>query len=193
MEEELRCLFLRYGIVKIKACIEQECIRLYEGLQKFYEPKIQNIEKHTEKSKSFMNINEVKNNETESLKRKTEEVMKANLEEGLESNLGNDLEILSEPKIEKPQESAGKVKKGVLSKEEQAEAVEKKRKELEAQDINPGALLTEENLRKWLSEGKTYQKISRDYVGVHESEVSAKARSFGLRSNVSKYKFYRRR
>ena len=186
MEEELRCLFLRYGIVKIKDCIEQECIRLYEGLQKFYEPKIQNIEKHTEK----------KVRENESLKRKTEEVMKANLEASLESNLGNDLEILSEPKIhkiEKPQESAGKVKKGVLSKEEQAEAVEKKRKELEAQDINPGALLTEENLRKWLSEGKTYQGIARDYVGVHESIVSERARSFGLRSNVSKYKFYRRR
>jgi hypothetical protein len=30
-------------------------------------------------------------------------------------------------------------------------------------------------------------------VGLHESIVSERARSFGLRSNVSKYKFYRRR
>jgi hypothetical protein len=120
------------------------------------------------------------------------------LEEGLEKfsesrkHLENE-KIQESQENEKIQESQEKPKnRGVYSKEAQALSVERKRKELTGKGIDPESLLTRENLTLWLKSGQTYQRIARDYVGVHESIVSERARSFGLRSMVSKYKFFRR-
>lgn len=68
-----------------------------------------------------------------------------------------------------------------------------KRKELEEQGIIPESLLTKENLEKWLNSGKTYQGIAREYVGVHENDISFVAKKYGLQSMTAKYKFLRRR
>ena len=74
-----------------------------------------------------------------------------------------------------------------FGKEEQKEAVEKKRKELEAQGIKPESLLTKENLEKWIGQGMSYQRIAREFVGIKENDVSAIAKAFGLQSNTSKF------
>ena len=66
------------------------------------------------------------------------------------------------------------------------EEVEKKRTELVAKGIKPESLLTEDNLKKWLGAGQSYQKIAKE-TGVHESQVATVAKSFGLQSNISKY------
>ena len=66
------------------------------------------------------------------------------------------------------------------------EEVEKKRQELTAKGVKPESLLTEDNLRKWLGQGMSYQKIAKE-TGVHEVQVSNVCKSFGLQSSISKY------
>jgi hypothetical protein len=183
MEEELRELFVKYGVGNVKRFVEKECRQIYEELHAIYEPK----RKYERKVEAVIPGKVEENQESEKEKRKTERSGKA--------NLGESLEKISECKIqenEKIQETPKPKKRGVFSKEEQEVAVEKKRAELAERGVDGMTLLTRENLESWLKSGKTYQGIARDHVGVHESIVSEKARSFGLRSMVSKYKFFRR-
>lgn len=78
------------------------------------------------------------------------------------------------------------------SKDEHKAEVMKKRKELEEKGIKPETLLTKENLQSWLDQGMSYQRIARELVGIHENDISAIAKSFGLQSNVSRYIFMRK-
>ena len=66
------------------------------------------------------------------------------------------------------------------------EEVEKKRQELVAKGTKPETLMTEANLRTWLSSGWSYMKIAKE-TGVHEAQVANFAKSFGLQSKISKY------
>ena len=77
-------------------------------------------------------------------------------------------------------------------KENQKEAVAKKRKELEDKGITAKSLLTKENLQKWIGEGCTYSKIARDYTGCTDAEIAAAAKEFGLQSNMSKHFAYKK-
>lgn len=72
------------------------------------------------------------------------------------------------------------------AKQQHRDAVQKKRDEFLAKGIQPESLLTKENLEKWLKSGKSYQQIAREFTGVHETQVSAIAKAFGLQSTVSK-------
>jgi hypothetical protein len=71
-------------------------------------------------------------------------------------------------------------------KQQHREQVDKKRQELVAKGVKPESLLTEENIRKWLGQGYSYQKIAKE-TGVHEVQVSNMCKSFGLQSSISKY------
>jgi hypothetical protein len=69
----------------------------------------------------------------------------------------------------------------------QKEQEEKKKRELDAQGINPASLLTKENLERWiLQEKKTYAAVARDYVGLPESMISSSAKSFNIQSETTK-------
>jgi hypothetical protein len=69
----------------------------------------------------------------------------------------------------------------------QKEQEDKKKKELDAQGINPASLLTKENLQKWIvEEKKTFAAVARDYIGLPDSMVSAAAKSYGIQSETSK-------
>jgi hypothetical protein len=69
----------------------------------------------------------------------------------------------------------------------QKEQEDKKKKELDAQGINPASLLTKENLQKWIvEEKKTFAAVARDYVGLPDSMVSSAAKSYGIQSETSK-------
>lgn len=83
--------------------------------------------------------------------------------------------IVSPPAIEVKQQKA-----------KHREEVEKKKQELITKGIKPESLLTEANLRKWLGDGYSYQKVAKE-TGVHEQQVALMAKSFGLQSNISKY------
>ena len=69
----------------------------------------------------------------------------------------------------------------------QKEQEDKKKRELDAQGINPASLLTKENLQKWIvDEKKTFAAVARDYVGLPDSMVSSAAKSYGIQSETSK-------
>jgi hypothetical protein len=69
----------------------------------------------------------------------------------------------------------------------QKEQEEKKKRELDAQGINPASLLTKENLQRWIvEEKKTYAAVAREYVGLPDSMVASAAKSFGIQSDTTK-------
>lgn len=80
-----------------------------------------------------------------------------------------------------------------ISKEENKAKREKhdadvaaKRKEYQDKGVDPVSLLTKENLSNWLKQGLTYWQIA-EATGCKDSEVSGKAKAFGLQSQMSKY------
>ena len=69
----------------------------------------------------------------------------------------------------------------------QKDQEEKKKRELDAQGINPASLLTKENLHRWIvEEKKTFAAVAREYVGLPDSMVSSAAKSHGIQSETSK-------
>lgn len=69
----------------------------------------------------------------------------------------------------------------------QKEQEDKKKRDLDAQGINPASLLTRENLQKWIvDEKKTFAAVARDHVGLPDSMVSSAAKSYGIQSETSK-------
>ena len=69
----------------------------------------------------------------------------------------------------------------------QKEQEEKKKRELDAEGINPASLLTKENLQRWIvTEKKTYAAVAREYVGLPDSMVASAAKSFGIQSDTTK-------
>jgi hypothetical protein len=65
------------------------------------------------------------------------------------------------------------------------ETVKRKHDELVSQGIKPSSLLTKENLARWLGEGKSYQRISREHVGLNETIISHTASRYGLSSQIA--------
>ncbi len=91
-------------------------------------------------------------------------------------------EVVIQAKKEMAQDAGEK-----FTKAKHRELVAEKNKELVAKGIKPESLLTKENLSLWLSQGLSYMRIAREHVGVHENEISALAKTFGLQSDIKKY------
>lgn len=209
MEGEINMLFARYGIVEVKEYVERECRRIYESLHNIYEVKRKyerkvKIDEEQEKVKEEENpakqnpakpIRKVKKAEVEVENEEETEPNSANTD----TNTGNILRIIK--KINKTEPVAEPIAEPVQEVVEKTEyndekdshriAVAEKYKELVEKGIEPASLLTKENLDTWLKSGKTYLKIAKE-TGIHESEISSKAKEFGLSSMASKYKFYKK-
>jgi hypothetical protein len=91
-------------------------------------------------------------------------------------------EVVIQAKNEMDRESTEK-----FSKAKHREEVVKKNKELLEKGIRPESLLTKENLTLWLGKGMSYMRIAREETGIHENEVAAMAKNFGLQSDIKKY------
>ena len=91
-------------------------------------------------------------------------------------------EVVIQAKKEMNRESTEK-----FSKAKHREEVVKKNKELLEKGIRPESLLTKENLTSWLGQGMSYMRIARELTGIHENEVAAMAKNFGLQSDIKKY------
>jgi len=201
MEEELRCLFLRYGIVEIKNSIEKECRRLYEGLQIFYEGNGKNTRKETVIEQSFepmitSKISIESNNDCNiNIENKEEEIgggsanilriiKKMNKNAVVEDIIVPTINPIEDIKYENKEEIEDE-------RERHRRIVAEKHTELLENGIEPMSLLTKDNLEKWLKSGKSYMKIAKE-TGIDEGEVSRKSREYGMKSLASKYKFYKK-
>ena len=183
MESELRELIGKYGLTAIHKAIDKEMMDTFAYLSGIYMP--EKVEKVEKKPKKNIIVEEVI--EAESATEEIEEVDPSVKQVVIESAKKEPAE--KKVSIEK-QKMYDEIK---AVKESQKEAVAKKRKELEEKGITPQSLLTKENLQKWISEGCTYSKIARDYVGCTDSDVAGAAKAFGLQSNMSKHFAYKKR
>lgn len=72
-------------------------------------------------------------------------------------------------------------------KEYQKKAEETKRKENDALGIQVHAILTRENLKKWVEEeGQSYAWVAREKAGCPQEQVAATAQMMGIKSKVTK-------
>lgn len=210
LRETLLDLVVKYGVIRIKTELDSIYKDLYDELTSLYGQEQKEVKKEKKvETRGRKKRSEVKVEEQQQEQPKEEEPPQEDDEEYYEVESEPEPEPEPEPirkrivkkqtqniVVEKLEEHGGIDQEDVNildPKEQQRIAVEKKHDELLANGTEPESLLTKENLEKWLKGGKSYQKIARDHVGLHESIVSAKAKEFGLQSNASKYKFIRKK
>ncbi len=94
------------------------------------------------------------------------------------------------PEVEATVAEAATVEKRMSSKELKAwqkEQEKKKLDELTAQGTNPETLLTVENMKKWIEDGKrTYASVARDFLGMPESKVADFAKENSIKTTITK-------
>ena len=190
MESELRELIGKYGLKAVHKALEKEMKDTFTYLSGLYgAEKVEKVEKKTVKKNIIV-----------------EEVVEPVVEEGVsEEGVSEEVvdpsvkQVVIENVKKEPVEKKVSIEKQKLSaevkavKDNQKEAVAKKRKELEDKGITAKSLLTKENLQKWIGEGCTYSKIAREYTGCTDAEIAAAAKEFGLQSNMSKHFAYKRK
>ena len=185
MESELRELIGKYGLKAVHKALEKEMKDTFTYLSGLYGgEKVEKVEKKTVKKNIVV-----------------EEVIEPVIEEGVSEEVVDPSvkQVVIESVKKEPVEKKVSIEKQKLYaevkavKDNQKEAVAKKRKELEDKGITAKSLLTKENLQKWIGEGCTYSKIAREYTGCTDAEIAAAAKEFGLQSNMSKHFAYKRR
>ena len=182
MEAELRELIGKHGLKAVHKALEKEMKDTFTYLSGLYGG--EKVEKKTVKKNIVV-----------------EEVVEPVVEEDVSEEVVDPSvkQVVIESVKKEPVEKKVSIEKQKLYaevkavKDNQKEAVAKKRKELEDKGITAKSLLTKENLQKWIGEGCTYSKIAREYTGCTDAEIAAAAKEFGLQSNMSKHFAYKRR
>lgn len=191
IRRSLRGLIANYGLPAVHAALQSEMRDTYEFLRQMYEPPKNNLviplqEKIPDRIATPLHkpiVTTVVAIEPPHLELSPEEEGVQDLTITVEKVEDPSLkEVVIQAKREMSQEAGEK-----FSKAKHREEVTKKHKELVEKGIKPESLLTKENLAKWLGEGLSYMRIAREHVGVHENEVAAVAKTFGLQSDVKKY------
>lgn len=186
MESELRSLIGKYGMRAVHEGLMKEMRDTFQYLQDVFAVKneiVHPVHHHVVPTVEVVNdvIPDLVHNETVQAE---------------EDSLAGDetvAEMPQDPNVKQVVITSPKAQKVVAAKppspavkQLHKNEVEKKRQELLEKGIQPESLLTEANLKKWLAEGKSYMKIAKE-TGVHETQISTLAKSFGLQSKISKY------
>jgi len=193
MESELRELIGKYGLMAVHKALDKELKDTFDYLYDVYKGQkvesVEKVEKVVKKSvKKNIIVEDVVESVDEDLEDYIEEVVDPSVKQVVVDTVKKE-PVEKKVSIEK-QKLYAEVK---AVKDNQKEAVAKKRKELEEKGITAKSLLTKENLQKWIGEGCTYSKIARDYTGCTDAEIAAAAKEYGLQSNLSKHFAYKRR
>lgn len=188
---DLRRLIATYGLPAVQAELQAEMNELYEYLRHIYEPPKNNLvipvaEMIPDRiaTPHHKPLSEVVEMEPPSFTLSSEEQI-APSETVKEDPPAAKDPTLRDIIVQAKSETLGAGEK--FTKAKHREEVAKRYKELTEKGIKPESLLTKENLSKWLGEGLSYMRVAREYVGVHENEIAAVAKTFGLQSDVKKY------
>ncbi len=193
IRSDIRGLIAKYGFPAVYMELQAEMRETFEFLRPFYEPAKNNLvipvadtipdriaTPHHKPITVTVDILEPPNLELSSQEIVGAELSSAgHTEENVQSTLK---EVVIQARKEMNHDSSEK-----FTKAKHREEVAKKNKELLEKGIRPESLLTKENLTQWLGQGMSYMKIAREQVGVHENEVAAMAKNFGLQSDIKKY------
>lgn len=191
IRRSIRGLIANYGLPTVHAALQAEMRETYEFLRQMFEPPKNNLVipiQETIPDRIATPIHKpmatmVIAMEPPHLELSPEEDVVEDTSVTVEKTNDPSLkEVVIQAKKEMNQEVSEK-----FSKAKHREEVAKKHKELVETGVRPESLLTKENLTKWLGEGLSYMRIAREHVGVHENEIAAVAKTFGLQSDVKKY------
>lgn len=199
MEGEVRRLILEYGVKNVMESVKNITKALYEELKDVYGEAVEDEEAPQVETKERKRIvkkapvevpTEIPGEASEPVasKEKVVEVVTLRVKKKVappvevEQGEGSDSDGRVAVEGGYPVKSAEQIKK---ERDEHRTAVEKKRKEIEGQGIEPESLLTKENLEKWLGSGMSYQRIAKELTGCHEADISRYAKRFGLKSQIA--------
>jgi len=189
LRSDLRALIAKYGLPAVHAELQAEMRETYDFLRQMFEPSKNNLvipmtEKIPDRiaTPHLKPIQIVLPAEPPALELSGNEEAEGDTETGEEKDMTLK-EVVIQAKSELNRELTGEK----FSKAKHREDVAKKHKELTEKGIRPESLLTKENLTQWLGSGMSYMRIAREITGVHENEIAAIAKTFGLQSDVKKY------
>ena len=206
MEDDIRALLLKYGIVEVHEALKRVCERMYWELGQIYGPAttIDSVVKVCAVIPESNSIEEAPSpppefDEEPITESEAEEKSVPESEEETVKEVVLPKRVIKKKKTEQEQVVVVPLNELVKSvededtwgadqkriKDKHRKTIQDKFDELTAKGMDPNALLTRENLQRWLSDGKTYNTIARD-VGLHESIVSKTAKEFGLESKVNR-------
>jgi len=182
LKDYLKELIGWYSLEEVHTCLEEICKEEFDFLKRLYSAKVPKTSQVQQQSQQQAQVQQVQvqqpqkhtplRADTKVVVVKQPEAQQEQSESEHQPQQVHNVSGLSDPKD---------IKKW------QKEQEEKKKRELDAQGINPASLLTKENLERWIrQEKKTYAAVARDYVGLPESMISSSAKSFNIQSETTK-------
>ncbi len=194
--EDIRSIVSKYGLPTVYAELQAEMRETYAFLRQIYEPPRNNlvipvVETIPDRiaTPHHKPITTVIQDPPEFILSESTSVPVVHVEkQGEEQTTETHVDPgLKEVVIQARSEMAKQVAGEKFSKAKHREEVVRKYKENTEKGIKPESLLTKENLTNWLGQGMSYMRIAREITGVHENEIAAIAKTFGLQSDIKKY------
>jgi len=179
LKEYLKELIGWYSLEEVHTCLEEICKEEFDFLKRLYSAKVP------------------KTSQAQPQPQQTQQQPQQPPQKHTPLRADTKVVVVKQPEVEQQPEDQQQHQQQVHSvsglsdskdiKKWQKEQEEKKKRELDAQGINPASLLTKENLERWiLQEKKTYAAVAREYVGLPESMISSSAKSFNIQSETTR-------
>jgi hypothetical protein len=187
LKEYLKELIGWYSLEEVHTCLEEICKEEFDFLKRLYSAKVPKTSQVQAQQQAQAQVQQVQQSQVQQSQKHTP--LRADTKVVVVKQPEAQQEQSEQPE-QQPQQQVHNVS-GLSDpkdiKKWQKEQEEKKKRELDAQGINPASLLTKENLERWiLQEKKTYAAVARDYVGLPESMISSSAKSFNIQSETTK-------
>ena len=179
LKDYLKELIGWYSLEEVHTCLEEICKEEFDFLKRLYSAKVPKTSQVQAQQAQQVQQVQVQQSQKHTPLRADTKVVVVKQPEAQQSE--------SEPEPQQQVHNVSGLSDPKDIKKWQKEQEEKKKRELDAQGINPASLLTKENLERWiLQEKKTYAAVARDYVGLPESMISSSAKSFNIQSETTK-------
>jgi hypothetical protein len=180
LKDYLKELIGWYSLEEVHTCLEEICKEEFDFLKRLYSAKVQKTSQVQSQQQAQQQAQVQQSQKHTPLRADTKVVVVKQPEAQQEQSE-------PEPQSQQQVHNVSGLSDPKDIKKWQKEQEEKKKRELDAQGINPASLLTKENLERWiLQEKKTYAAVARDYVGLPESMISSSAKSFNIQSETTK-------
>ena len=187
LKEYLKELIGWYTLEEVHTCLEEICKEEFDFLKRLYSAKVQKTSQvqsqQQAQQQAQQQVQQVQQSQKHTPLRADTKVVVVKQPEAQQEQS----ESQQQPQSQQQVHNVSGLSDPKDIKKWQKEQEEKKKRELDAQGINPASLLTKENLERWiLQEKKTYAAVARDYVGLPESMISSSAKSFNIQSETTK-------
>ena len=186
LKDYLKELIGWYSLEEVHTCLEEICKEEFDFLKRLYSAKVQKTSQVQQAQQPQAQVQQVQ-------QAQQSQVQQSQKHTPLRAD--TKVVVVKQPEAQQPEAQLEAQQVHNVSglsdpkdiKKWQKEQEEKKKRELDAQGINPASLLTKENLERWiLQEKKTYAAVAREYVGLPESMISSSAKSFNIQSETTK-------